>query len=436
MPTDRIHQVICVHSPNFGPAIPPCKSQNNLVFNLRRLSRRPVKGRCIINPAHASYVPVDRPDPLGSAWRRRLLIFAAWTFLGLFYAIRLYVLYVTEEGVRLISWQQSVIWGLADWYLWGLLSLLIYRLCARVPIDTRRWPLAVVIHLVASAIFSTVQLALFTLAFRPLGSFFYHRVATTPKNVWELYQGMFAGKIHIAVLTYFLIAMVSYAIQFYRNYRAEQQRRAGMEAKLARAQLDALKMQLHPHFLFNTLNSITALIHTDPDAADRMTARLGELLRITLDNEGIHEVPVATELDFTRKYLDIQQLRFQDRLTIQVDAAADTNDALVPNLLLQPLVENAIRHGISEQAGPGQIGIAVQRDGATLRIDVTDTGPGLGKQMSDDSSSGVGLSNTRERLAQLYGDRQRLELIERPEGGVCVRIELPYHVAEGRDSSQ
>jgi len=366
--------------------------------------------------------------------RTAFLLLLLWTLVGLFYAFRLYILYVTEEGVRLISWQQSIVWGLADWYLWGLLALLIYRLAARVPFDSRRWPVAVLIHTVAAVVFSLVQLGLFTLAFRPLGSFFYNRVATTPRNNWELYQGMVTGKFHVAVLTYFLIAIISYAILFYRNYREEQERRASMEARLARAQLDALKMQLHPHFLFNTLNAITALIHSDPDAADRMTARLGELLRITLDSERVQEVPLRRELDFTDKYLEIQRLRFQDRLTVDLHTPADTLDVMVPNLILQPLVENAIRHGIAEQTAPGHIEITAACDHDRLCLEVADNGRGI--PADDDSSreGGRGLANTRERLTQLYGDRQSLEMLSRPEGGLRVRITLPLRRDAGEES--
>lgn len=281
--------------------------------------------------------------------------------------------------------------------------------------------------------FSLVQLFFFSLVFKPLGTLFYNRVATTPTNFWELFVSMASGKFHIAVLTYFLIAMISYAIQFYRHYREEQERRARMETRLAQAQLNALKMQLQPHFLFNTLNAITALIHSDPDTADRITARLGELLRITLENEGVHEVRVSKELEFTEKYLDIQRARFQDRLAVNIDAPADISNALVPNLILQPLVENAIRHGVSEQTGPGRIDIRIKKTGDQLQIEVADNGPGLPETTARQKGSGVGLANTRDRLAQLYGETQQLDLQSRSEGGVCVRIAIPYHTQPVQD---
>jgi LytS/YehU family sensor histidine kinase len=186
-----------------------------------------------------------------------------------------------------------------------------------------------------------------------------------------------------------------------------------------------LKTQLQPHFLFNTLHSISSLNYDDPKAANRMLARLSSLLRLTLEKDSAQEVSLKEELEFLQHYLEIEQIRLGDRLTIKMDIAPETLDARVPNLLLQPIVENAIRHGIAPYSTPGQISIAARRDTHSLCLEVSDNGPGLaGKSVG----SGVGLPNTRERLYQLYAKDARLELANRENGGLVVRVLLPFHL--------
>lgn len=209
------------------------------------------------------------------------------------------------------------------------------------------------------------------------------------------------------------------------------------ELQLARSQLQVLKMQLDPHFLFNTFNAIAALMHRDAAAADAMLTRLSELLRITLARAGDQEVTLREELEFLRLYLEIQLSRFGDRLTVdwRVDPVAE--GAAVPHLLLQPLVENAVQHGISQVRGPGRIGIAARRQGGQLVLEVTDTGPGLADDWTP-RPGGVGLSNTHARLEQMYGEDHSLEMYTRDEGGTAVVIALPYRPAvrptHGRDA--
>jgi LytS/YehU family sensor histidine kinase len=194
------------------------------------------------------------------------------------------------------------------------------------------------------------------------------------------------------------------------------------DEQLARAELRSLQMQLHPHFLFNTLNAVSAFVRTDPDAAERMIARLSHLLRLALDRVGVPEVSLEEELRVLRTYLEIEQVRFEDRLTVEWRVAPDARQARVPHLLLQPLVENAIRHGIAPSAAPGTIEIVAERRDGALRLAVRDDGVGPGGGVRE----GVGLSNTRTRLRQLYGARQRLEVRGGPERGFEVAIELPF----------
>ncbi|HEV2129507.1 MAG TPA: histidine kinase, partial [Longimicrobiaceae bacterium] len=200
------------------------------------------------------------------------------------------------------------------------------------------------------------------------------------------------------------------------------------EGQLTRAQLDVLKMQLHPHFLFNTLNAISALMHRDVPAADRMLARLGDLLRLSLEKAGTQEVTLRDELEFLEPYLEIEQTRFGDRLKVEWTIDSEALDAMVPHLILQPLVENSIRHGIAPRAAPGRIEISAQRSNGSLQLEVRDNGRGLnqGDQMR---STGVGLSNTRARLAQLYDGSHSFEVGGAPEGGVVVAMEIPFRPA-------
>jgi len=195
---------------------------------------------------------------------------------------------------------------------------------------------------------------------------------------------------------------------------------------LAQAQLNALRMQLHPHFLFNTLNSISVLMSEDVATARRMLSRLSDLLRTSLDNDGRHEVSLREELEFLKAYLEIEETRFQDRLTVRMQIEPDLLDARVPNLILQPLVENAIRHGIATRAQSGVIEINAARDNGMMRLTVRDDGPGLGTNSPSSLISGIGLSNTRERLKQLYGANHRFEMMNASGGGLEVVIAIPF----------
>jgi LytS/YehU family sensor histidine kinase len=213
-----------------------------------------------------------------------------------------------------------------------------------------------------------------------------------------------------------------------RAFSRATEEREQLGARLERAQLQALKLQLHPHFLFNALNTITALVHANPDAAERMVSELSELLRASLSNASEQELPLSRELDVLGHYLEIQRIRFQDRLTVTLDIDPAARSALVPNLLLQPLVENAIRHGITPRAAPGKVWIAVVRQDATLAIDVEDDG--VGENPSRPHRDGVGLGNTRARLRALYGPAHRFEAGSRPEGGFAVRMAIPFRLEQ------
>jgi sensor histidine kinase YesM len=235
---------------------------------------------------------------------------------------------------------------------------------------------------------------------------------------------------------YWYILLITQAIDYYRKYRARELESSQLEAQLAHAQLEVLKIQLEPHFLFNTLNSIAALARNDGPAAENMTLQLADLLRFSLDAMGVHEVPLSRELTVLQKYIDIQQTRFQDRLRVEMDIAGNTLGALVPNMILQPLVENAIRHGIGPRRAPGVIRICTRQVFDELWMEIGDNGMGLTRFGGMVPPDGVGLRNTRARLQQLYNHDHRLTLEDAVGGGCVVKIHIPFrtHFEEVRTS--
>jgi LytS/YehU family sensor histidine kinase len=219
-----------------------------------------------------------------------------------------------------------------------------------------------------------------------------------------------------------VILFVYYAFDYYAKYRDRELRTSQLETRLTVAQLQALKMQLNPHFLFNTLHSISSLMYTDVRAADAMITRLGDFLRMALENESVQEVPLRQELDFLGRYLDIEKIRLDERLTLRVDIDERALDARVPNLGLQPLIENAIHHGIAHLPRGGAIELSAHRDGEILRIHVRNDRP----ETAGTSREGIGLTNVRARLAQLYGAAHRFHIDESVDGSVAVHLAIPF----------
>jgi hypothetical protein len=236
------------------------------------------------------------------------------------------------------------------------------------------------------------------------------------------------ARFHVPV--YWVIVCLAHALAHHRRSEERQRRAVQLEARLSEARLQALQMQLQPHFLFNTLNAIATLVHKDPRAADEMITNLGELLRAALDGSAQQEVPLRRELDFLTRYLDIQQARFGDRLRVEQELDAAALDARVPTLILQPLVENAIRHGIEPRAQAGVVGISARCEGGKLRLAVRDSGAGLGAAKLTSEREGIGLANTRARLEALYGAEARLLLRNGAEGGFSVELEIPFRTTD------
>jgi sensor histidine kinase YesM len=232
----------------------------------------------------------------------------------------------------------------------------------------------------------------------------------------------------LRLLVYTFIVLMGNAIAYYRQYQEEQLRASELRGKLAQAQLKALKMQLHPHFLFNTLNSISALLYKDIEAADQMIGRLIHLFERALKSSGTQKVTLQEELDFLKQYLAIENVRFQDRLSVRMDIDPQTLKAVVPNLIMQPLVENAIRHGIAAKSSAGRIEIHARRVNGELEMQVKDDGPGFQGNGSGAGPfrEGLGLANTRARLQQLYGSHHNFTLVNDPKGGVIVTLAIPF----------
>jgi hypothetical protein len=356
-------------------------------------------------------------------WMRLGLGFAIWTLAGVMDATHSYFKYAARNDP--LTWPQALGMGLSLWYAWALLSLLIFPFCRRFPLEQRNWPRRVALHVAAAVVFALVKLVMDY----PIIKTFYcpmPHLLTFP-----LFYRM-ALLSHFEPYVFICCALmgISHALNYYRKYQERGLKTAHLEARLARTHLQLLKTQLRPHFLLNTLNAVSALIHLDAEAAERALARLGDLLRLILEHDGIQEVPLEEELAFLQAYLEIEEIRFGPRLRVGMHVAPEARGASVPYLLLQPLVENAIRHGIAARDQAGHLAIRAGRANGVLRLQVEDDGPGL-RAKPDTLRQGVGLANTRARLQQLYGDDHRFELGNRPGGGVQVLVEIPFRAEEG-----
>ena len=329
-----------------------------------------------------------------------------------------------------IPWQTIATLNFAYWYLWALAAPAIVWLSQHFRIERGKLMRASAVHLPAVVVASighivsmqAIQWWIATLDNRPFAWWTEVEHAALQYFDWEM-------------VTYWAIVGLSHALLYYRESRGRAVRAAQLEVKLAEAQLTTLQQQLHPHFLFNTLHAISALMHRDVEAADRMLMRLSDLLRITLENLGQSEVLLQTELDFLSKYLLIEQTRFMDRLTVRFDVQPEALETRVPSLLLQPLVENAIKHGVAKKAGAGHIDISARRDGDKLLIEVKDDGVGLSEDALTALQKGIGVSTTRARLQHLFGADFRFEF-HRLQGGLAVLVAVPWRTEQSLKAAE
>ncbi len=348
----------------------------------------------------------------------RALAFGFWTLLGLSYALSAGLSDLSEGQTA--NWGRLATWYLASFWLWMLLVPLIARLGRQTA--GKGWGPFCLVHVPASIVMALVQVLI------RVGVFWiiWRSSITTVHSFGEYLQQEFVFNFYFAQLTYWVILAVLRGMDSRRHLRDERLRSAQLETRLMQSQLHAMRMQLQPHFLFNTLNAISALALAEPIRARRMIARLSDLLRLTLEERHTALVPLSHELELVRCYLEIQQERFGDRLATRFDVADDTLDAAVPGMILQPLVENALRHGLLDKTTPGHLLVRAHRQGAHLHLSVEDDGLGL---PNGGVVEGVGLGTTRERLRMQFEDMASLDMHAREGGGTRVELRMPFHVA-------
>ena len=328
---------------------------------------------------------------------------------------------------RPVDWEQAVLAESIYWAIWVVITPLILMWARRFPLaGPGRLP-ALGAHVSLAVLIAVLQDGLYRLiVLRGLQG---HSFPALVDGWPEIRAGWLAGSL-TGFYKYWMIVGIFTAIDIYRRYRRRERealdlqvQTVHLESQLTNARLEALRMQLHPHFLFNTLNAISVLISGgEMERARGMLLRLSDLLRVSLDTAGAANVPLKEEIEFLRSYLEIEQIRFEDRLQVDLDIDSQTLDVLIPYLILQPLVENAVRHGISNRLEPGVIVVESRIENGILVLEVRDSGPGL---PAGEIKEGVGLSNTRERLRQQYGDAHSFELRHATEGGLMVRLSIP-----------
>jgi two-component system LytT family sensor kinase len=349
---------------------------------------------------------VQPPPSVSAHGRTALIVFVVFTVLGLLFSSQVWVDY--GYSGHPLSWTSALMLALGQWYLWALLTPVILWLAQRFPMERRRLGRSFAVHMCAGLVCAASVL---------VGQ------AVLARTVTGVERGPFTLlQAHVSVLTYWAIVGVSHAMQYYVAAHERALRAAQLEAQVTAAQLQALRLQLQPHFLFNTLNAIGALMRENVESADLMLTRLSDLLRATLAASDVAELPLDRELALLAPYLDIQKARIGSRLTLTVDIEPQARNVLVPTLMLQPLVENAIKHGIADRSGPGTVAVAAKLVDAVLEVTVRDDGPGPAAKWT---AAGHGLDNVRRRLAALHEQSASFSLDRVESGGAIARVRLP-----------
>jgi len=352
-----------------------------------------------------------------STYRSFLLLTGVWSLFALFMLLQSY-LYRTRVG-QTIDLGSLIAYEAAYAYTWALLTPLILWLAERFRIGARPFRYTI-IHGLFGLVIAAVQ---------KISSGSIAQAISDPSSFsWETQYRLVIAYLDYGLLVYAIILLLKYSFDYFHRYRETEIQRSQLETRLARANLQALRMQIHPHFLFNTLNAISVLINEDPAAARETLARLSELLRVTLEHDGVQEIALEQEIDFLERYLGIEKTRFGDRLTVRFDIDPGVRRAAVPTMILQPLVENAIKHGINRRRGPGCVEIIAERTNGRLVMQVKDNGAGLGER--GEQRKGLGLSNTVERLEQTFGNEFRFGLSQNAEGGATALVEIPFRMLE------
>ncbi len=377
------------------------------------------------NASEISEKPSKRRRTVAAAF-----VLGLWTLPALLYASQSYIGEIDSDYG--LSWWRLAAWQLMIYYVWAALTPLILHLGRRFPIEQLNRARNLIAHIFFGSLASLIHIACYTLFTRALDIYPRWMIAQ-PFDQFVHFTGMY---FHLDFLTYVAILGVGFAIDYYGKYRQRELQASELKAQLARAQLETLRAQLHPHFLFNTLNSIVGLIRNNENrAAIRMTTGLSELLRHALDSADRQEVALSDEIEFINRYLGIQQMRFSDRLRVEIDIAQDAMEARVPSLILQPIVENAVHHGIAARDAAGSVKLSATRSNGRLEISVYNDGPQLPTDWRMEQCRGIGLANTRARLNQLYGTNCQFDLRNR-DAGVVATLAIPFQPAERNGQKQ
>lgn len=360
---------------------------------------------------------VSEVTPGAPRWRT--LVFAAivfWTFIAVLYGLQ--ILWLSTMSGENFNVQRALVWQGAFYLGWIPLTLLIWRVTPAWLPDTLGWPKFLLYHGALVSAMAVLHTALVLAVAMPL----------YPENVplRQLLINQVRGRMHTQVLIYTAVFAAGQAVVLYRRYRERQLAAVRLENQLTSARLEALQSHVQPHFLFNSLHSIASLARAGDNAGViRLTADLSELLRSSLDSNGRRHQTVREEMQLVEKYLAIQRVRFQDRLSHTVDLESNVSGALVPLFVAQTLVENALRHGVGPRVGPGRIHVRAFRDGTRTAIEVEDDGVGLPNGWSLEGGNGTGLRNLAARLHAEFGPAHTLVIANRPEGGVIASVRIP-----------
>jgi len=356
------------------------------------------------------------------SYRRATLLFLGWTLVSIIFAGISYAAAIGENNKE-FGFISALRLNLVQFYVWAVLSPLVFRFSRRFPIEFR--PLNVrnlLLYFPALISFAGIHQVIHLAVLWSITP----RWRQKYPALIDCYRAYFAFGFYIDLIIALLIVIAVHTLLYYQSFRASELAQSSLKAQLAQAQLRALKMQLHPHFLFNTLHSISSLVLEDPPKANSMIARLGDFLRLTVDNSDQQLVTLKEETEFLRCYLDIEQVRFGDRLTVTFELEPQTLSAQIPHLILQPMVENAIQHAIAPRSARGHINIEAKRLNSLLRVAISDNGPGISSNANLPWKQGVGLTNVRTRLQQIYGPDFRFELMNTKGGGVTAFMEIPF----------
>jgi hypothetical protein len=348
-------------------------------------------------------------------WLRIGAAAVGWAFLGLILSIELY--FNQRAAMNWVDFASIAIPQFGRAAMWACLAPFILMLRSKVPLNSGHWAGGILFHVV----FSTVVMATFYLGRLEAYVLFF---GPFKEGFWEVADKGFYGHNLVDIAYYWAVLAFGYGAELQKKYKNEEVRAAQLESRLIEAELMALREQLKPHFLFNTLNTVAAMVRDGKsDLAVTLLARLGSLLRMSLDGNRNNVTALRVEMDFLERYVEIQKARFSDRLTVAFSVETEALGVPVPWLLLQPIVENAILHGVAAKAGPGRVEVTGRVMDGSLHLEVRDDGPGLPQNRR--IVEGTGLANTRERLGKLYGDASSMTIRNRSTGGIAVEITLP-----------